>query len=66
MTVAEKIRQCTDNQMAKLLKELWEAMIAVEMETNHDITEKELVDLLQKPFSSRTVENWLEDLDAQS
>lgn len=63
MTIAEKIRQCTDVQLSRLLTELWESIIAVEMQTGKDITPKELLKLLQKPFVPDSVKNWVEDLD---
>ena len=63
MTLAEKIRQCTDEQLSRLLTELWETIIAVEMETGKDITSDVLLTLLQKPFVPNSVKTWLEDLD---
>lgn len=65
MTVAEKIRQCTDEQLSRLLTEIHEALIAVECETNRDIGPKEMLKLLQKPFVPDAVNKWLEDLDAE-
>lgn len=63
MTIAEKLRICTDEQLSRLLTELWEAIIAVEMETGQDITPDVLLTLLQKPFVPNSVKSWLEDLD---
>lgn len=63
MTVAEKIRQCTDEQLSRLLTELHEALIAVECETNHDINPKKLLKLLQKPFVPDVMHKWLDDLE---
>ena len=65
MTLADKIRKCNDEQLSQLLTEMREALIAVEVETNHDLTPEDLLKLLKKPFVQDTFKTWLEELDEE-
>ena len=65
MTLADKIRKCNDEQLSQLLTEMREALIAVEVETNHDLTPEDLLKLLKKPLVPDTFKTWLEELDEE-
>lgn len=67
MTIAEKIRQSTDADLAKLLYSLHTTIHLTECECNERMNIETMLAILQKPFDAQELSSWvssLEDTDA--